>query len=318
VPDHFEWPFSKANAAFIGAFYDQIESDGPGAASRSLAVFGAFFAVAFVWFPVPNYLVPTMLTVPLLCWGATDVWRPVQPFGRGGLADLRAVLSSGVAGGGFPGLGSWAGSWQFGPSLIPLATTVQIVVGAVLINWVFLPAAFFGGFSAWPSSFGEFDGDGHYYNATEGHYKETGEPIYLSSGGMSMYIGVALSVVGMATDSLLRAVGTLMPGRAQVGHAASAPPTAAGRAPPPPRPLSVRMNLAVAGALTIAALLVIQLLLPSYDGKPGLGMPFWGSALCIAYAFAASFGCALIYATSGQQFVGGAAILAQVVQHSIA
>ena len=117
----------------------------------------------------------------------------------------------------------------------------------------------------------------------------------------------------MATDSALRAIGAIMPGRAQVGHAASAPPTAAGRAPPPPRPLSLRANLAVAAALTVAALLVIQLLLPSYDGKPGLGMPFWGSALCVAYAFAASFGCALIYATSGQQFVGGAAILAQVV-----
>lgn len=37
----------------------------------------------------------------------------------------------------------------------------------------------------------------------KGHYKDTGEPIYLSGVGMSMYIGVSLAIVGMFTESLL-------------------------------------------------------------------------------------------------------------------
>ena len=92
---------------------------------------------------MPNYFVPVLLTLPLLCAGGG--WEPVLPFGRGGLGALPAVLSSGVAGAGFPGLGGWATVWAFGPSIIPLATSVQIVLGAALTYWLFVPLAFFGG-----------------------------------------------------------------------------------------------------------------------------------------------------------------------------
>ncbi len=57
-----------------------------------------------------------------------------------------------------------------GPSIIPLATTVWIVIGIVLIYWVFVPATFFAGLAAWPGSFNEYDGNGSFYNQTEGRY----------------------------------------------------------------------------------------------------------------------------------------------------
>lgn len=69
-----------------------------------LKVFLAFFFVAFFWFPIPNYFIPALFTISMLCW-APHNWSPVQPFGRGGLADAASVLGSGEAGAGIPGLG---------------------------------------------------------------------------------------------------------------------------------------------------------------------------------------------------------------------
>ena len=419
LPDCYDWPFSRANAAFIGAFYQALENDG--GVGRSLKVFGAFFGVAFCWFIAPNYFVPTLLTMPMLCWGAND-WRPVLPFGRGGIADLRAVLSSGVAGAGVPGLGGWASSWAFGPSIIPLSTTVQIVVGVILTNWVFVPVAFFSGLAAWPSSFQEFDSDGKFYNATvmnhsiggasrtEGHFTETAEPVNLSAVGMTMYIGVALSILGMITDVSIQALQSFRAQRIAAAmervtpamdaliaqswseglhtatrgssfadrsaHTAtrgssfadrsaaasscslrdadagavcdengaamwpaapsgSAVPSASGAGPagqsvsnraiPPEstrdrtreRPLSMRTNSIITVALAVLAVCVIELMLPKYEGKAGLGMPLWGTIVAILYALAAAYGCAGIYATTGQTFSGGACILAQVM-HAMA
>jgi hypothetical protein len=77
--------------------------------------------------------------------------------------------------------------WSYGPSIIPLQTTVWIVVGIVLTYWVFVPVSFFSGLAAWPTSFSEFDRNGSYYNTSEGHYNETGDPVYLSGVGMTMY-----------------------------------------------------------------------------------------------------------------------------------
>ena len=149
-------------------------------------------------FAIPNYLAPPLLTMSVLCWGGVD-WRPVQPFGRGGLADMLSVLSSGVAGAGVPGIGGWASVWSFGPTIVNLETSVHIVIGAVLTYWVFVPCAFFGGLAAWPSSFREFNREGHYYNSSEGHYGESGESVHLSAMGQTMYIGVALSISAMFT-----------------------------------------------------------------------------------------------------------------------
>jgi len=74
------------------------------AAKGDLKVFLLFFAVAFLWFPIPNYFVPALFTMSFLCWGPHS-WSPVQPFGRGGLNDAVSVLGSGEAGAGIPGLG---------------------------------------------------------------------------------------------------------------------------------------------------------------------------------------------------------------------
>ncbi len=70
-----------------------------------LRVFMCFFLVAFSWFPIPNYFVPALFTMSMLCWGPHG-WAPVQPFGRGGLNDWASVLGSGEAGAGIPGLGA--------------------------------------------------------------------------------------------------------------------------------------------------------------------------------------------------------------------
>ena len=148
ISDRYEWPFSKVNAAFIAAMHastpadealERAEEEEDGGVCRCccgwsrpvtmLGIFGVFFLAAFIWFPVPNYFVPAMFTAPLMCWLSPPEYRPVQPFGRGGLRDLFSVLSSGEAGSGVPGLGSWSGAWAFGPSIIPLQTTVQIVIG---------------------------------------------------------------------------------------------------------------------------------------------------------------------------------------------
>jgi hypothetical protein len=67
-------------------------------------VFFAFWTVAFLWFPVPNYFIPAVFTMSVLCWFPHG-WAPVQPFGRGGSASALSVLSSGEAGAGMPGLG---------------------------------------------------------------------------------------------------------------------------------------------------------------------------------------------------------------------
>ena len=189
LPEQYEWPFSRANAAFIAAFYKTVDAaDGSEGVSASLRIFGLFFSVVFVWFALPNYLVPTLLTLPVLCW-APHGWQPVLPFGRGGAKDVLSVLSSGVSGSGVPGLGGWASCWSFGPSIIPLEMTVWIVVGSMITSWLFVPAAFFGGLAAWPSSFRQFDSNGSYYNSSEYHYQATGDPVHLSGVGMTMYIG---------------------------------------------------------------------------------------------------------------------------------
>lgn len=78
-------------------------------------------------------------------------------------------------------------------------------------------------------------------------------------------------------------------------------------------PISLRVNLGVTLLLTAAAVLVVELVLPMYDGRRGLGMPLWGTLLCVAYAFIASYAVALVYATTGQNFAGGVCILAQII-----
>jgi OPT family oligopeptide transporter len=315
VPDKYGWPFSKANASFIGAFYRSVAEEGGSGAL--LRCFGHFFLVAFCWFCVPNYLVPPLLSVPLLCstglpWHA---WRPVQPFGRGGIADLPTVLSSGVAGAGFPGLGGWASCWAYGPSIIPFETSVQIFVGVALMYWVFVPCAFFGGLAAWPSSFQEFASDGSVYNNTEGyHAAHPDEPIHLSAVGMTMYFGVALSILGMFTDTVLRLIGDRYR-RARydpmldesLGSAATPPPRTY------ERPLSLWLGVLATVVLGVCLVVVVQIALPHFNGVPGLGMPMWGSVLAIVYSFVSSVGVCMVYATTGQQFSGGVCILAQLL-----
>ena len=132
-----------------------------------IQIFFAFFLVAFFWFPIPNYFVPALFTMSMVCWGP-HAWNPVLPFGRGGTKDLASVLGSGEAGAGMPGLGGWVSVWSYGPSVIPFQTTVWIVVGIVLIYWIFVPVAFFSGLAAWPGSFREFNSNGSFYNQSEG------------------------------------------------------------------------------------------------------------------------------------------------------
>lgn len=38
---------------------------------QRLKVFFAFFAVALCWFIVPNYFLPMLLTMSVLCWSGT-------------------------------------------------------------------------------------------------------------------------------------------------------------------------------------------------------------------------------------------------------
>ena len=49
-----------------------------------------------------------------------------------------------------------------------------------------------------------------------------------------------------------------------------------------------------------------------YNGENGLGMPIGATLFCILYAFICSYGCGMIYATTGQQFSGGVCVLLQV------
>ena len=128
-----------------------------------------------------------------------------------------------------------------------------------------------------------------------------------------MYVGVALSVVGMFTD----AVCSLLRGAISASAAPPVPATgwhAQGHGPASlRRPIDMRLGVVVTLLLSAAAVCVVELVLPGEGGVPGLGMPTWGSVLSIAYAFAASVGCATVYATTGQNFVGGACIFAQLM-----
>ena len=130
---------------------------------------------------------------------------------------------------------------------------------------------------------------------------------------MTMYVGVALSVVGMFTDavcSLLRgaiSASAAPPVPATGWHGPASLPASQGR------PIDMRLGVVVTLLLSAAAVCVVELVLPGEGGVPGLGMPTWGSVLSIAYAFAASVGCATVYATTGQNFVGGACIFAQLM-----
>ena len=75
LPDKYEWPFSKVNAAFIAAFYssdddaalDEAEQEEDrvccGRPIAMLSIFGLFFTVAFLWFVIPNYFVPLLFTM---------------------------------------------------------------------------------------------------------------------------------------------------------------------------------------------------------------------------------------------------------------
>ena len=141
---------------------------------------------------------------------------------------------------------------------------------------------------------------------------------------MTMYVGVALSVVGMFTDavcSLLRgaiSASAAPPVPATGWHGPASLPASQGHGPASlpaslRRPIDMRLGVVVTLLLSAAAVCVVELVLPGEGGVPGLGMPTWGSVLSIAYAFAASVGCATVYATTGQNFVGGACIFAQLM-----
>ena len=52
LPDELTWPFARANAAFIAAFYKNIHEAGDEGTSDTLKVFGAFCGVVFVWFAI--------------------------------------------------------------------------------------------------------------------------------------------------------------------------------------------------------------------------------------------------------------------------
>ena len=375
LPDAYEWPFSRANAAFIAAFYKEVAGDpngggieergsgssvrGSGNARRdsagggagpALRVFFAFFAVTFCWFAVPNYLVPALLTMPLLCFAHTPEWQPVLPFGRGGSADWLSVLSSGVAGSGMPGVGGWASSWAYGPSIVPLETTVWIVIGSMLTSWVFVPVAFFSGLAAWPTSFGQFTANGTYYNATEGHFHATREPPHLSAVGMTMYSGVALSIVSMFVECTLLLIHTLRrgprdssgaagrrprtssgieylggeegerrPRRAEFSSALTAPATGhptPGAQEMPPRLqeylVASRPLGMVANVAVVAGMTILAVGVVALV-LPPLGLPLWMTVFCIGYGLCSSFGCGLVYAVIGQNFSGGCCILMQIL-----
>ena len=316
LPERYTWPFSKANAAFINTFYSTARNHGY---SSSLWVFGNFFLVAFAWFSIPNYFMPFLLTLPLLCLGGrgADNWTPIQPFGRGGATEpyaLASVLSSGVAGAGFPGIGGWATCFSFGPSIVPLRVTTQIFVSVVLFNWLFIPAAFWDGLVAWPSSFREFNEKGGLYNGEEGHYHRTGERVYLSGVGMTMYFGVALSITAMFTDSLLRIVLPAIRFWIKSSYNAQLRRTTSRQVVDTiARPVSLRVGIATTLVFAVAAVLVVQLVLPAQAGAHGLGLPAWGTCFFILYAFISSIGSAVVYATTGQNFTGGACILGQIL-----
>ena len=347
LPDAYEWPFSKVNAAFIAAFYASSDDAALDAAEEEedrvccgrpismLSIFGIFFAVAFMWFIVPNYFVPFLFTMSVLCWFPHQ-WTTVQPFGRGGASrDLLSVLSSGEAGAGMPGLGGWASAWAFAPSIIPFETTVWIVVGIIGTYWIFVPLAFFNGLAAWPASFREFDKHGHLYNQTEGHYAEAGtDPVFLSGVGMTMYIGVFLSIIGMLSDTTAKmccfsttsaSTSTSTSNSSNYSrfdrsrsHESSSsssfsPKRRLSLNPARQPPVPFRINVVAVMLLSLACVLVVELVFPKYNGKSGLGMPYWGTCLVIGYSFCCAYGCALVYATVGQQFSGGVCILLQVL-----
>jgi OPT family oligopeptide transporter len=359
LPDQYEWPFSKVNAAFIAAFYsseddaalDAAEEDEDrvccGRSISMLSIFGIFFSVAFIWFVIPNYFMPLLFTMSVLCWFPHS-WTPVQPFGRGGVTrDLLSVLSSGEAGAGMPGIGGWASAWAFGPSIIPFETTVQIVIGIILTYWIFIPIAFFSGIAAWPSSFREFDKHGHLYNQTEGHYAEAGaDPVYLSGVGMTMYIGVFLGIIGMLSDTItkmvapkccnknnqgdiekdeddIRSRGTSygsngsnksnQPASKQQKHHERWRKQSLLKLPSRQPPVPFRINVIVVALLSFACVCVVEFVFPKYRGQTGIGMPIWGTVVVILYSFCCAYGCSIIYATVGQQFSGGVCILLQVL-----
>ena len=339
LPDQYEWPFSKVNAAFIAAFYSsdddaaldaaEQEEDGVccGRSISMLAIFGLFFSVAFVWFIVPNYFVPLLFTMSVLCW-FPHPWVTVQPFGRGGAArDLFSVLSSGEAGAGMPGIGGWASAWAFAPSIIPFETTVWIVVGIMMTYWVFVPVSFFSGLAAWPSSFREFDKHGHLYNQTEGHYAEAGtDPVYLSGVGMTMYIGVSLGILGMLSDTVTKMLAPqccgnnkereALPRSTSYGSNKSSTVDEQQRTqqrvehrrasllklPSRQLPVPFRINAIAVLLLSLACVFVVEFVFPTYQGKSGIGMPVWGTVVVILYSFCCAYGCSVVYV---RMLVGG-------------
>ena len=344
LPDKYEWPFSKVNAAFIAAFYssdddaalDEAEQEEDrvccGRPIAMLSIFGLFFTVAFLWFVIPNYFVPLLFTMSVFCWFPHQ-WQVVQPFGRGGATrDLLSVLSSGEAGAGMPGIGGLASAWAFAPSIIPFHNTLWIVVGIILTYWIFIPISFFSGIAAWPSSFQEFDKHGHVYNQTEGHYAEAGtDPVYLSGVGMAMYIGVFLGIVGMMSDTAVKMLSTTRccnngGGGGGLSRGASTKRSPFKSSTPQNRavarrandpayqpPVSFRVNLVATLVLSSLCILVIQYVFPTYKGVAGIGMPLWGTIVVILYSFCCAYGCSIVYATVGQQFSGGVCILLQVL-----
>ena len=78
-------------------------------------------------------------------------------------------------------------------------------------------------------------------------------------------------------------------------------------------PVPFRINVIAVVLLSVACVLVVEFVFPMYKGTNGLGMPVWGTVVVILYSFCCAFGCAVVYATVGQQFSGGVCILLQVL-----
>ncbi|XP_059653162.1 oligopeptide transporter 4 [Cornus florida] len=128
-PAHMWWPGTLVQVSLFRALHEREEKR----MSRA-KFFVIALACSFSWYLIPGYLFPTLSTISWVCWAFSNSVTAQQ-------------LGSGMRGLGFGAMTlDWTvvASFLFSPLICPFFAIVNVLMGFVLIIYIFIPIAYWG------------------------------------------------------------------------------------------------------------------------------------------------------------------------------